>query len=290
MRIFRFDEEVSIPIGRFGSNFRIGPLTDEASDVRVQVMHLPAGGRIGRHAAAGRQLFAVVVGTGWVSGAEGVGRNIGPGYAALWEPGEEHEAGSEAGLTAVGVEGQFEMAAIGVTREIVVADYDPDWPRRFEEIRDRIWPALEGLAVRIDHVGSTAVPGLAAKPIIDMDVVVASEGAVGPVIDRLAGLGYRWQGDLGVSGRQAFRTPRDDSLPPHHLYLVIENNRAHLDHWLLRDLLRGDPEARERYAALKRRNVNVAHGDMEVYGAAKAALVEELLTRARSERGFPPET
>ncbi|MBO0682762.1 MAG: GrpB family protein [Candidatus Dormibacteraeota bacterium] len=289
MRIFRFDPEVSIPIGRFGSNFRIGPLTDEGSNVRVQVMHLPPGGAIGRHPAAALQLFAVVSGTGWVSGADGVRREIGPGQAALWDQGEEHEAGSEAGLTAVGVEGEFEMAATSVTREIVVADYDPEWPRAFEEVRDHLWPALEGLALRIDHVGSTAVPGLAAKPIIDMDVVVTSAGAVHPVIDRLAGLGYRWRGDLGISGRQAFRPPRDHALPAHNLYLVVENNKAHLDHLLLRDLLHSDPKAREEYAALKRRNVDIAQGDMDVYVAAKAAMVEELLARARRDRGLPPE-
>jgi GrpB-like predicted nucleotidyltransferase (UPF0157 family) len=68
---------------------------------------------------------------------------------------------------------------------------------------------------------------------------------------------------------------------------VVENNKAHLDHWLLRDLLREDPAARARYAELKRGNIELAGGDMEIYVAAKAALVAELLTRARAERGFP---
>jgi GrpB-like predicted nucleotidyltransferase (UPF0157 family) len=143
--------------------------------------------------------------------------------------------------------------------------------------------------VRIDHVGSTSVPGLAAKPIIDMDIVVASEADVRPVIERLAAAGYRWRGDLGVTGRQAFKLVRDEGLPPHQLYVVVEDNKAHLDHWLLRDLLREDADARERYAALKRQNVVLANRSIEVYVAAKAALVAELLTRARVERGFPPE-
>jgi GrpB-like predicted nucleotidyltransferase (UPF0157 family) len=141
---------------------------------------------------------------------------------------------------------------------------------------------------RIDHVGSTSVPGLAAKPIIDMDIVVASQADVRPVIARLAGIGYQWRGDLGVSGREAFAGPAGANLPRHHLYLVVENDKPHLDHWLLRDLLREDPAARARYAGLKRQNADLAGGDMEVYVAAKAALVAELLTRARAERGFPP--
>ena len=83
---------------------------------------------------------------------------------------------------------------------------------------------------------------------------------------------------------------QDEGLPPHNLYLVVENNKAHVDHWLLRDMLRGDPEARERYAALKRRNVVLANRDIDVYVAAKATLVAELLTQARAARGLPPET
>jgi GrpB-like predicted nucleotidyltransferase (UPF0157 family) len=179
---------------------------------------------------------------------------------------------------------------MGVTREIVVRDYDPEWPNWFETVRRHVWPAVEDIAVRIDHVGSTAVPGLAAKPIIDMDIVVASEDDVRQVIERLAAIGYHWRGDLGVMGREAFRPERAEGLPPHHLYLVVQNNKAHVDHWLLRDLLRKDAEARTRYAALKHRNVELANNDMDVYVAAKAKLVAELLTRARAEYGLPPET
>ncbi|HEU4404580.1 MAG TPA: GrpB family protein [Polyangiaceae bacterium] len=173
---------------------------------------------------------------------------------------------------------------------IVVRDYDPAWPAWFEAICQRVWPAVEGVALRIDHVGSTSVPGLAAKPIIDLDVVVASEGDVRPVVERLAAVGYAWVGDLGIAGREAFKPVHDQGLPAHNLYLVVENNRAHQDHWLLRDLLRADASARERYAALKRKNAERARGDLAVYVAAKAELVAELLTRARAERGLPPET
>ena len=173
-------------------------------------------------------------------------------------------------------------------RPIVVVEYDRAWPRAFQRHRELIRDAL-GSSVRIDHVGSTAVPGLAAKPIIDLDIVVSDPDDVRPVIDRLAPLGYRWRGDLGVIGREAFRRPDADGLPSHHLYLVVENNKAHLDHWLLRDRLRADPDARDRYAALKRRNVELADRDMDVYVAAKAGLVAELLTEARAAVGWPPE-
>lgn len=290
MRIFRFDKEVSRPFSEFGSRFRMGPLTGRDAQVWVQIMHLPPGGLVGRHPAAAHQLFAVVAGSGWATGAQGGRRDLKAGYAALWEPGEEHEAGSESGLTAVSIEGDFEVWATSVTSEIVVSAYNPAWPEWFEQVRSHVWPKVREVALRVDHIGSTAVPGLAAKPIIDMDVVVASEKEVRPAIERLEAAGYRWRGDLGVPGREAFKQVRDQSLPPHHLYLVVENSRAHQDHWLLRDLLRADPEAQDRYAALKRRNVELAASDMDVYVAAKAALVAELLRRARAERGLPPVT
>jgi GrpB-like predicted nucleotidyltransferase (UPF0157 family) len=251
-------------------------------------MHLGPDGLIGRHPTAVQQLFAVIVGEADVSGADGVFRTIGPGYAALWDVGEEHETRSPSGCTAVCIEGRFEMWATAVTREIVVADHDSAWADWFAQLRDRLWPAVEAHALRVDHVGSTAVPGLAAKPVIDMDIVVTDESKIRPVTEALRPLGYQWRGDLGVEGRQALKHIGHDELPQHHLYLVVDGNRAHQDHVLLRDLLRDDPDARERYGSLKRQNVATADGDMDVYVAAKATLVAELLTRARAERGLPP--
>jgi GrpB-like predicted nucleotidyltransferase (UPF0157 family)/quercetin dioxygenase-like cupin family protein len=289
MDVFRFDEEESIPISQFGSRFRLAPLTGDGTAGRVQLAYLPPGGRVGRHPASSHQLFAVVAGRGWVAGQDGAPREITPGYAVRWHVGEVHEAGTDTGLTAVIVEGSFDVWAIGITTEIIVRDYDPAWPGWFERVCDKVWPAVGDIALRIDHVGSTSVPGLAAKPIIDMDIVVASDEDVHPVIERLATIGYRWRGDLGVEGRQAFKPLEEEGgLPQHHLYLVVDGSKAHLDHVLLRDLLREDPDARRRYAVRKRANVTAAAGDMDVYIAAKATLVAELLTRARAERGYPP--
>jgi GrpB-like predicted nucleotidyltransferase (UPF0157 family) len=275
---------VSIPIDSFGSDFRIGPLTGPASRVRVQVLHLAAGGAIGRHPTGVQQLFAVVAGDADVSGADGKVRRLGPGYAALWVPGEEHDARSDEGCTAVCVEGSFEMLATSRTQDIVVDDYDERWPAWFAEIAAVVWPAVEDIALRVDHVGSTSVPGLAAKPIIDLDIVVRDESDVRPVIDRLRDIGYRWRGDLGVVGRQAFFQP--DSPIRHHLYLVVDGSTAHLDHVLLRDLLRADPAARAAYGALKRANAAVVDRDIELYGERKQDLIAELLARARAERGL----
>jgi GrpB-like predicted nucleotidyltransferase (UPF0157 family) len=291
VRVVRFDAEVGRPVGRFGSDFRLAPLVGSVDGgARVVVLHLPAGGSVGRHPAASRQLFAVVAGTGRVAGGDGLERELGPGYGVVWEAGEEHEAATDEGLTAIVVEGAFSVDALNRTMEIVVADYDPEWPAWFATVHDHVWPAVADIALRIDHVGSTAVPGLAAKPIIDTDIVVAAPDQVPPVVERLATIGYRWQGDLGIAGREAFarRLDRGPELPPHQLYLVVEDSPAHLDHRLLRDLLRADPEARARYAAIKRHSAATAGNDIEAYGTTKSPVIAELLTRARATRGPDP--
>jgi quercetin dioxygenase-like cupin family protein len=227
VRLFRFDEEVSLPIAQFGSRFRVGPLTGDDARVRVQVMHLPPNGLVGRHRARSQQLFAVVTGHGRVSGHDRQSKTIGPGYAALWDPGEEHDASSDEGLTAVCVEGEFEVWAISVTQDIVISDYEPTWPAWFDTVRRHVWPAVKDVARRIDHVGSTAVPGLAAtrhRPGHRRRV-----GPRRPLGDRTARhdrLPVAWGSrDLGVPGREAFAAIDDQGLPPHNLYVVVENTR-----------------------------------------------------------------
>jgi GrpB-like predicted nucleotidyltransferase (UPF0157 family) len=137
-------------------------------------------------------------------------------------------------------------------------------------------------------VGSTSVPGLAAKPIIDIDVVVASEEDLSEALRRIESAGYRWVGDLDVKGREAFAAPAEAPLPVHHLYLVVENNRAHADHWLFRDALMENPELVLRYAAIKRENAVRSGGDLDRYVALKAAFVAEVLAEARLTHDMEP--
>ena len=101
-------------------------------------------------------------------------------------------------------------------RRIEVVDYDPHWPETFETLRSRIWTAVGDVALSVEHVGSTSVPGLAAKPIIDISIVVPERSDVRTGISRLATLGYVHRGDLGIAGREAFANP--EGLPRHNLY------------------------------------------------------------------------
>ena len=96
----------------------------------------------------------------------------------------------------------------------MVAGYDPSWPGTFETLKSWILGAVGSVAVAVEHVGSTAVPGLAAKPIIDIDVIVATPAQVPLAIERLATLGYVHRGNLGIAGREAFCEPRRPSCAP----------------------------------------------------------------------------
>jgi GrpB-like predicted nucleotidyltransferase (UPF0157 family) len=285
VEIVRFDREASVPGRPPSSDVWIAPLA-RTDDAVVEVVSVGPGGRVLLPPTDRERLLAVTTGAGWARNVDGMRVPLATSQGGFWAAGEPLEVGSDPGMTGALLEGRLEVRAFQVTRDIVVLDYDPIWPSWFEQLRAYLRTAL-GEDTRIDHVGSTSVPGLAAKPIIDLDVVAASESSVPTVVGQLESLGYRWRGDLGVTGRQAFAPPDDAGLPPHHLYLVVEDNRAHQDHWLLRDLLREDPASRERYATLKQANAESANRDIDVYVEAKAELVAELLTRARSERGLP---
>jgi GrpB-like predicted nucleotidyltransferase (UPF0157 family) len=158
---------------------------------------------------------------------------------------------------------------------VVIVDYDPSWPATFQQLRDRLTATLGQLAVAIEHVGSTAVPGLAAKPIIDLDVVIADLTDLPAVIERLRPLGYLHEGDLGVPGREAFTTPA--GAPTHHLYVCPIGTPALSRHLAFRDALRADPGAADAYGDLKRILAARLGDDRAGYTEAKSAFIEQVL-------------
>jgi GrpB-like predicted nucleotidyltransferase (UPF0157 family)/predicted kinase len=162
---------------------------------------------------------------------------------------------------------------------VVVAEYDAEWPELFERIARPIRAAVADLGAKVEHIGSTSVPGLAAKPIIDLDVVVRSADDVATAIEWVRALGYVYQGDKGIRGREAFLWPPDT--PPHHLYVVVEGSRPYADHVDFRDYLRAHPESAREYAALKL-SVAAKHADDPLgYADAKSDFVEAVLRAAR---------
>ena len=169
---------------------------------------------------------------------------------------------------------------------IRVVDYDPKWPTVFADLSRVISGFLGELVLAAEHVGSTSVPGLAAKPIIDFDVVVESRRTISEAIERLARLGYIHQGDLGVPGREAFRhggdeeVPRDGSgtkWPTHNLYLCAQDSEALAEHLAFRDYMRQNPREAAVYADLKRELAKRFPHDMDAYVEGKTEFVQGIL-------------
>jgi GrpB-like predicted nucleotidyltransferase (UPF0157 family) len=174
-------------------------------------------------------------------------------------------------------------------KPVEIIDYDPRWPQAFADLKAVLLGRLGDLALEVEHVGSTAVPGLCAKPIIDLDVVIANRQSLPEVIRRLAGLGYAHEGDLGIAGREAFArsaadVPRDGrgrTWPEHHLYVCDKNSNELRRHLAFRDALRADPDRTAAYGRLKRELASRFRNDREAYGHGKSEFIERVLRQAK---------
>lgn len=166
---------------------------------------------------------------------------------------------------------------------IEVVPYDPRWPPAFERLRSQLAEALSKVGVLgIEHVGSTAVPGLAAKPVIDVDVVV-TEHQIDAAIGALESIGYTHRGDLGILDRHAFAAPEGD--PRRNVYVVVDGCLALRNHLGVRDVLRADDDLRDRYGDLKLTLAGRRYENVDQYGAAKSGLLQEVLERAGLDAG-----
>ncbi len=164
---------------------------------------------------------------------------------------------------------------------VVIVPYSDEWPATFETLKARVEDALGAPLRRIEHVGSTSVPGLPAKPIIDIDVVIGRDDQLDEVIEGLAAIGYAFEGDKGVNGRYAFKPPSDS--PEHHLYVCAEGSPELRRHILFRDYLRRHPEAAAAYGRLKHRLASRNPLDRVWYSDAKSDWIERALRLARQE-------
>ncbi|MBB3916985.1 GrpB family protein [Rhizobium fabae] len=161
-------------------------------------------------------------------------------------------------------------------RAIRVVDYDPSWPQRFAEISAEVSALLGGLLLSIDHIGSTSVPGLAAKRKIDVDAVI-SEEALPAAIEIMRAADFIFHGDTGEN-RWAFTRAHQDY--GFRLYLCGPDNSAHRERILFRDYLRKHSERAKAYADLKRRLAAEANGDWDFYTGGKTGFVAETIRLA----------
>src|SRR6478672_2338256 len=161
---------------------------------------------------------------------------------------------------------------------VVIAPYDPRWRADFERIRGELASALVGVDVlAVEHVGSTSVPGLPAKPVIDIDVVVDAR-TIPRAIAALESAGYVHEGDRGVPERHAFRAPDDE--PRRNVYVCLDGCLALRNHLAVRETLRSNPGLRDEYARVKSALADQDLATMDQSVAGKNAVLGKILEAA----------
>ena len=162
------------------------------------------------------------------------------------------------------------------TKHVLVRPYNKAWKQNFIDIRAEIQDALGELALAIEHVGSTSVEGLSAKPIIDIDVVIKDESMLEYVISALQRIGYRHEGNLGIPGREAFKYDGKEHLQKHHLYVCPQDSAELRRHIAFRDYLRTHPEAVREYSRIKEEGASLYPLDMAKYIEHKSPFIERI--------------
>lgn len=161
-------------------------------------------------------------------------------------------------------------------KHVVVLPYDEQWKQDFLVIKNELTSALGELALRIEHVGSTSVEGLSAKPIIDIDVVIKDHSVFKEVVSALGAIGYRHEGDLGIAGREAFKYDGKEHLRKHHLYVCPEDSAELKRHTAFRDHLRTHPDAVREYSRIKEEGAKLYPYDIDRYIEHKSPFIQKI--------------
>ena len=161
-------------------------------------------------------------------------------------------------------------------KHVVVLPYDETWKKDFYSIEAELKDAVGDLVTGIEHVGSTSVPGLSAKPIIDIDVIIKDYTVFEAVVDSLAKIGYKHEGDLGIPGREALKYDGKEHLRKHHLYVCTQDSSELKRHISFRDYLRSHPEAVNEYSRIKEEGAALYPYDIDKYIEYKSPVIEKI--------------
>lgn len=170
----------------------------------------------------------------------------------------------------------------------LIVPYDPDWKTGFEELKQVLMAALSHFEIDIQHIGSTSIPGLCAKPILDIDIVLSAREDKDAISVRLEELGYKNAGEQGIAGRFAFKqlsgrvpkTHNDKNWQAHHLYVCYSDSLALKNHLVFRNALLTEPSLMGRYAQLKQELVKDVYMTREDYTKRKTAFIVSVLASA----------
>ena len=164
------------------------------------------------------------------------------------------------------------------TKNVVVEKWNPKWKDEFERIADSLGEDVIYNSIKIEHVGSTSVEGLSAKPIIDLDIVIENDKF--EIIKRLLkDKGYEHEGDLGIEGREAFSYSGKEELMTHHLYVCPKDSKELFKHITFRNFLRNNSALASEYSRVKEQAAVLYPDDIDKYMEFKSEIIEKIYKR-----------
>ncbi|MCT4792445.1 MULTISPECIES: GrpB family protein [Exiguobacterium] len=163
-------------------------------------------------------------------------------------------------------------------RQVIVTPYQTSWPEAFEQEADRLRAIFGDRLLAVHHIGSTSVPGLSAKPILDILPVVDSLDGIEAFDAAMEQIGYEAKGEFGMPGRRYYRKGGDNRT--HHIHLYVDGNPEIMRHVVFRDYLRQHPEEVEAYSTIKERLAHQYPEDISAYIAGKDSFVKTMEQRA----------
>jgi GrpB-like predicted nucleotidyltransferase (UPF0157 family) len=160
-------------------------------------------------------------------------------------------------------------------RNIIIVPYDEKWVSEFEKIKSELLKAMNDSVISVEHIGSTSVMGLWAKPVIDIDIVVEDD-MFQIVKEKLETIGYFHVGDLGIAGREAFNYGNKNHLMEHHLYVCGKDSAELKRHITFRDYLRINEDDRNKYSNIKIKMAGKYPQDIDNYILGKQPVIQEI--------------
>ena len=166
------------------------------------------------------------------------------------------------------------------TKNVVVEKWNPQWKYEYEKIVASLGKDIIYNSIKIEHIGSTSVEGLSAKPVIDLDIVVEKD-KFAIIKELLNKKGYEHEGDLGIEGREAFSYSGKEELMTHHLYVCPKDSKELFKHITFRNFLKNNPALAAEYSKVKEQAAVLYPDDIDKYMEFKSEIIEKIYKKCR---------
>ena len=170
-----------------------------------------------------------------------------------------------------------------LSNTLIILPYDPNWKTEFERIRDYLLEQIGDLVIEIKHVGSTSVPGLCAKPIIDIVAVMESYDVFPAIVERLEKVGFQHEGDGGIKEREVFKRLIPDDFMNYHFYVYPKDSEENRLQTIFRNAMLNNKDIADEYGKLKMRLIKEVNGDRVLYTDSKTDFIVGVINKAIQE-------